>query len=459
MDRDPESQGWPLREYLQILVRRRWLALAAFVAVLATVAVGTYVQTPAYEAVARVLIDRQVPRVANVPDVVSTDDSAAFFRTQVRTQIEVIRSRPLVAKVIGPPGLADRSPGLATARDPIAAFLSAVLVEPVGETGVVGIRVTHRDPAFAAEAANALARAYVDHSLEQRLAAARQALAWLEPQVRQWETRVTASELALQKYRENADLVALEEKKTLAVRKLEEFNAAYIDAKTKRLEIEARLSELRKAAHDPELLETVALDSPLIQRLRGDLVTLEVKHSQLVRAYTDRYPEVLRVKAEIQETRGKIREEVGRALQGVESELKALRSREAAMAAAVTQHREEAQTLEKIKIQHASLHREAEANLQLYSSLLQRAKETSLTQGLDTTNVSILEEAVVPFTPTKPRTMLNMTIAVLLGLIVAPIVAFFVEYMDDIVRSPEQVEELGVPVFGQIPTFPSQRGA
>jgi uncharacterized protein involved in exopolysaccharide biosynthesis len=127
------------------------------------------------------------------------------------------------------------------------------------------------------------------------------------------------------------------------------------------------------------------------------------------------------------------------------------------MLGAVNQYRDEAQSLAKKEIQYGILKREADSNQQLYDVLLKRLKETGLSQGLDSSNVRIVEFAVTPTAPIKPRKVLNMAIGVMLGLGLGIGVAVFVEYMDDTVRAPGHVEDaIGVPVFALIPVIPSR---
>ena len=158
------------------------------------------------------------------------------------------------------------------------AFLKSVSVEPVRNTRLVEIRVEDTDPKLAAEIANAIASVYVHQNLELKLGAARDALTWLTTQVSDLKTKVNDSELTLQRYREQVGLVSAEEKQSLAAKKLAEFNGAYIDAKAKRLEMETRLGESGGSSEPPEVLESspIVLNNPLIQRLKGQLVELEV---------------------------------------------------------------------------------------------------------------------------------------------------------------------------------------
>ena len=445
-----------LREYVRVLRKHMWLMLACFVVVLGTVALGTYLQRPIFRATTRALLDREAPRVVNFQEAGPSGEPLEVFQTQV----QIIRSRPVGQRVIDTLDLKSKKPELALAADPVAAFLGSVSVEPVRNTRLVEIQVEDPDPKLAAEMANAVASAYVYQNLELKLSSARDALSWLTAQVSDLKTKVNESELALQRYREQAGLVQVEEKQSLGVRKLAEFNSGYIEAKARRLEMEARLAELRRASQQADAMESspLVMNNPLIQRLKGQLVELEVQRSKLLKTYRDKHPEIVKIQSQVDEISVKIKEEVGRLALSMESEYNALKARENAMLQAVNQYKDEAQSLGKKEIQLGILKREADSNQQLYDVLLKRLKETSLSQGLDSSNVRVIEAAIVPTNPVKPRKVLNLAIGVLVGLAVGVGAAFFLEYMDDTVSTPEQVERaLGVPVFSLIPVLSRTR--
>jgi uncharacterized protein involved in exopolysaccharide biosynthesis len=445
------SSGAHLRDYLRVLYRRKWLTAITFLAIMTSVAVATYLADPVYEGQAKLIIDRQAPRSASLPDPAPSDPNPEFFQTQV----QIIRSRPMAANVLTTLDFASKKPGLMAENDPATAWLQrSVKVTPVPNTRLIEIEVIDSDPQLAAAGANALARAYVAYSLEQRQAASRQAAEWLAPHVRSLEAKATESQLALHKSREEAELVSLGEKKTLAQRKLEELNSAYIATQPKRLEAEARMAELKKIQSDPELTSSVALDNEVIQKLKGDLAQLNVRHAQLLRVYTPKYPEVIQVATQIQEMKQRIQEEIATSVLSAQSELNVLKTRETSLLAAVNRQRDEVQVLEKKRAPQETLEREAKTNLDLYDTLLKRAKEMGLTQGSEVNNARIVEEAVVPDTPIRPNVRLNMTAGVVLGLVLAIALAFFVEYMDDTVYTAEQAEgSVGAPVFGRIPSL------
>jgi len=450
-----------LRNYLRVVQKHLPLLTSAFVVVVVTVGVATFLQRPVYRATTKVLIEREGGgRVVNFQEATPLSGEAAVESFQ--TQIQVIRSRPVIQQLIDSLTLLTRKPELARASDPVSSLLRRVSVEPVRGTRLVDIHVEDDDPKVAAELTNTLAHAYVNQNLNLKLQAARDALAWLTSQVNDLKEKVNTSEQSLQQYREESGLGSMEEKQGLTIKKLVDFNAAYIEAKARRLEMETKLAELKRAAQKPEELESspMVINHPLIQNLKAQIVTLEVQRSKLLNTYKEKHPEVVKTQSQIEEMRRRIREEVDRLVRSQDGEYNVLKAREAAMLAAVNQYRDETQSLSKKEIRHGILKREADSNQQLYDVLLKRLKETSLSQGLDNNNIRIVEPAMVPTSPVRPRRMLNMALAVVIGLAVGFSLVFFVEYMDNTVRTPEQAERtLGVPVLAVIPAFPPRRKA
>ncbi len=446
-----------LRDYLAVLWRRRWIFATAVIGVCGTVAVGTFLQTPKYQATAKVLIEHEAPRVVSFQEVAPLNATQDYYQTQY----EIMRSRPLVEKVMAQLGLPARRPELAKATDPVAAFLRGVTIEPVRNSRLVGISVEDRDPQMAAQTANLFASLYVEETIASRRDMARQAVSWLSDNLVEVKSKAQDAEVALQRYKEKAGLIAVEEKEDITVKKLEEFNSEYIAAKARRLELEAQLVELRRALQDRSQLEAapVIVQNTLIQKLRGDMIALQVRLSELKQTYTDKHPQVLKVRSQIDKINSEIGAEVSRIVRSTETEYSSLRAREDAMLAAVNQYKGEVQGLAKKQIDYGVLKREADTTQELYNLLLKRVKETSLEGGLPASNVRVVEEATVPLAPAKPNKPLNLAVGLLLSLLLGGAFAFFAEYMDNTVRNADDVVALtGLKVVAMIPLTAGLRG-
>ena len=450
------SEEIHLRDYLRVLSKRRWLAVATLVLVVAGTTIGTLVQTPIYEAAVRVLIDREPPRFVNIQEVQPLEVTSQDY---YQTQYEIIKSRPVIDRAIESLNLTRRMPGLANASDPARALLGVVQVEPKRNTRLVDIKVQDPNPELAVEVANAIARAYARFNLENKLNSTHEALVWLSEQMNELKAKVQDSEVALQKYREKAGIVGVEQQRNITAQKTVELNRSYLDAQAQRLGVESRLKELSSLAKGgvQSGLLLAYRDSPLIQKLLAESSDLEVQLSKALKMYKEKHPEVLKLRSQMEQVQERMRQEVQTTLKSVEAEYKVAKGREDALAGRLDTVKRETLDLNEKEIQYAVLQREVSSNQQLYDVVLKRVKETGLSGGLETNNVRIVEEARVPKNPVRPRVLQNILLALAVGLMLGCGLAFFVEYFDNTIKTPEEAQRyLGLPTLGMIPLFEPQ---
>jgi uncharacterized protein involved in exopolysaccharide biosynthesis len=446
-----------LRDYIRVLSKRRWLALGVFVAVVATVTTWTLLQTPIYEGSVKVLIDREPPRVVNIQEVQPLETTSQDY---YQTQYELIKSRPVIERAIESMNLTKRMPALIEATDPVEELLTVVKVEPKRNTRLVDIKAQDPSAELAAEVANGIAKSYARFNLENKLNSTRDALAWLSEQMNELKARVQDSEVALQKYREKVGIVGMDQQRNITGQKIMDLNRSFLDAQAQRLSVESRLRELQTLARgnvQSGLLMT-AKDNPLIQKLMADAADLEVQLSKALKTYKDKHPEVLKLRSQMEQVQERMRAEIATAMRAVEAEYRVAKGREDALAGRLEAVKREGLDLNEKEIQYSALQRETSSNQQLYDVVLKRVKETGLSGGLETNNIRIVEEARVPNTPVRPRAVLNITLAVVVGLMLGGGLAFLREYFDNTIKTPDQVERLlGLPTLGIVPVYEPRR--
>ncbi|MFQ5872379.1 MAG: GumC family protein [Dehalococcoidia bacterium] len=453
--RDEEENR--LRDCLQVLRKRRWMIVSVFIIVVATAAIRTYLQTPIYQATARVLIDPEPPKILNIQEVTPL---SARSQGYYRTQYELIKSRPVLEKVIEKLNMTRRLPKLAEAKDPVAVLLRSVVVAPKRGTRLVNIKFEHPDPELAAEVANTIAHMYTRNNLELKLKGAQEALAWLSEQMTELRAKVQDSSMALQNYRVKAGIMGLEEQRRITTGKIMNFNDAYLDAQAQRLTVEAKLKEIQAIARDPVGALTIftVADNPLIQKLKAEATDLKIELSKALKTYRHKHPKVLALRAQIREVQEKLDAEIQTMLQAINTEYRVARAREQALLRNVNKLKRQAQQLNEKEIEYEALQREVDSNKQMHETVLDRLKEMGVSGGLETNNIRVVEEAQVPKHPVKPRKSRNLILAVVIGLLGGIGLAFFLEYLDSTVRTPEEVERyLGFPVLGIIPLFEGKR--
>jgi uncharacterized protein involved in exopolysaccharide biosynthesis len=444
-----------LTDYLRILRKHRWLITGIFLVAVITAGVWTFQQTPIYQAAATVLIDPEPPKVLNIQDVTPIG-TTSWDPNYYPTQYEIIKGRAVVGKALEALNLKPRVAALSSEQE-LRSWLS---VEPRRNTRLVLVKVEHAEPALAAEMANAVATAYVQYNLELKMKGAREALSWLTDEASRLKAKVQESAVALQNYRVKAQILGLDEQRKITAQKIMDFNRGYLEAQAQRLSTGAKLQQLTEIARDKAGAQTIftVADNALIVKLKAETSDLETERSKLIKVYKEKHPEILKIDARIQQVQHRLDAEIQNMLRAVQTEYQVAKAREETLLNTVNQLRREGQDLSEKEIQYLALQRESETNQQLYDAVLKRLKETGVAGGLETNNVRVVEAAIAPTVPVRPRKIWNLGLSIAAGLGLGIAVAFALEYSNTTVRTPDDVERyLGLPVIGIVPRFQARR--
>ena len=396
-----------LTDYLRVLYKRRWVAIPTFLVILVVGVINTYRTTPIYEAHAQILIEKDTPRVAGLNDMFTQQDgwyNDEFYQTQYR----ILQSRSLARKAVktmqlgdhpaykrmistpppmtlaGAVGTAysaartaivgeapkaaapDVSPVPAASGETpqeaalVDVFLGALTVVPVRNSRLVELRFTSSEPQLAADMANALAKTYIEQNLEFKFNSSKEATDWLSAQMGEQRKKVGESEAALQRYKEQHDAVAVEDRQNIVVQRLGEMNAAVTKAKTTRIEKEALYNQL-KAMQTSGSIDSfpAVLANDYVQKIKGDLGDLQRQQAQLADKYGDRHPEMIKIRTAIQSTEAKLKNEIDKVVDSVKSEYESARAQEVSLAGALDSQKYEALSLNRKGIEYSVLQREA----------------------------------------------------------------------------------------------------
>ena len=474
-----------LLDYVRLLHKRRWTAGTAFLLVLATVTTYTFTVTPVYEAKTRLLIEADGPNVINFTEVIDEQRSKADY---YQTQYNILQSRQLARKTVDALQLWD-SPHLgashsdffpslfgygATGAAPkgqqnagetleqsrtIDRFLENLSVSPIRNSRLVDVKYRLADPELAMRVANAVAKNYIDQNLEYKFLASKEARDWLGERLNEQRRQVEAAETSLQKYREQNDAISLEDRENIVVQKLADLNGAVTQAKTERFQKQALYNQLQSLASGKKgSLDTfpAILSNTYIQQQKAELAQLQSQFTQLSEKLGDRHPEIIKVRTAIQLAQAKLDGEIGKVVQSVRNEYLAALAKENSLIAALDQQKSEAQGMNRKAIDYGVLDRDVQSSKQIYESLLQRAKETGVSSELKTSNIRIVDAAERPREPASPRKTLNLSLAIIVGGILAVALAFFFEYVDSRIKSPDEIRTyLGLSPLGMVPAIQS----
>lgn len=492
-----------LMDYVRVVYKRRWVAIPVFLAVLALGAINSYRTTPLYRASTQILIEKDTPKVGDLSTIFQQNDgwyNDDFYQTQyrilqsrslarktaeamrldqhpaLRRATEQVRSpwtiRGAIAGAIGfVKSLGGNAPAPPAAQaaakdpDPYGRYADVVLgaldVTPVRNSRLVDISMTSTDPQLATDLANAHARTYMEQNLEFRFSASKEATDWLEQQLAEQRKKVEASEAELQRYKEQHDAVAVEDRQNIVVQRLADLNSAATKAKTVRIEKEALYNQLKSIQNSNALDSFPAvLGNEYIQKLKSDLGDLQRVQAELSDKYGDRHPEMVKVRSAIQSAEAKLQIEIDKVVQSVRSEYETALAQERTFVGALEGGKAEALSLNRKGIEFSVLQRDAESNRQVYEALLQRTKETGISGELKASNIRVVDPAEVPGGPFLPRRQQDLTTAAFSGLVLALGLVFLFEYLDNRIKSPQELRaQLNVPFLGMVPSIDVKSGA
>ncbi|MFN7982728.1 MAG: polysaccharide biosynthesis tyrosine autokinase [Vicinamibacterales bacterium] len=467
------------RDILRIITRRRMTAVVTALCLALPLAAFVWTQPPVYSATARVMVgpdDRPV-RVGQ-----ATTAPPPVDLTTLQTEAQVVRSRAVLARtvdalklqerpsalVLAPSGLgrltalfktpvlsgAGASDGAAN-RDVLAdALMARVNVTLVPDTQLLDINVEASDPAFAAEAANAVAETYARQDVEARYQTVQENTTFLNERLAKQRAQVAASEAALQRYREQQNASSLQERQNMVVQRLGELNSAVTKAKTDRIAREEAYRQLSRIEDDPTALERapVILENAFIQTLKSDLAALERQEKQDAEKLGDRHPDMVRLRSTIKEAGDRLNAETRKAVDAVKSAYEAAVAQEQSLTEALEAQKQEAQDLDRKAVEYSALDREAAGNRQLFDSVLQDSKQTGLVSDVKSAHVRMVDEARVPDTPIRPAKRSQLVLVLFGSLLGAVLAAVGMEQMDPRVRLPDEISgRLGLAFMGYVP--------
>jgi capsular exopolysaccharide synthesis family protein len=471
-----------LRDYLWVIYKRRWTIIVFFAVLVTVVTILSFTLTPIYSATAEIIIEKENPNILDIKELYAIDTTAQDF---YQTQYKILESRFIAKMVIDKLGLKENhkfnpwagsdSKGIIDTlafwgRDDkdsneelqlVDRFIKGLSVEPVRNTRIARIHFESEDPVLAAQIADTVVEAYIEQTIESKIAAVHGATDYLSRKIEEQRNKLEESELLLQQYKEQYNIISLKEKENITVAKLAELNSDVIRAENVRIEAELRYQQAREIAGDPEQIETIitVVQNPFINKLKADEANLLNELSELSKKYGEKHPKIITVKEKLKATRESTNSEIIKIINSLKNEYNVALAKERSLESALEKQKEESQRLSKHAITYGVLLRDVETNRQMYEILLTRMKEAGISGGIQTTNVRVVDKADVPREPVKPRKGLNILLAVIVGLFGGTGIAFFIEYLDNAVKTPDDLKRaVGIPYMGPIPNFGLQDG-
>jgi capsular exopolysaccharide synthesis family protein len=441
-----------LRHYWHVILERRWLVIAAFCSVFALGLIYLFKAARIYQASTRIQIDRESDNVLNIKDVFSVDGREQDY---LQTQYKNLQSRTLVESVVAKLKL-DEDPRYSKSPDLPKAVSEDITIAPIRLSRLVDVKVQHPNPTQAAAIANALVETFIQQNLDQKMNKSIEALRWLQTEANTLQRDVEEKDLALQKYRVDKKMVSLEDSQNIVLQALKQAQADLDKARGEAAAAQKLDEEVARLLQDGRSIDAIpqVASNLLIQDLRKSLAEREALLANLLKRYKDKYPDVIRVREEIGSLKDSIQRESQKVRDAISAEAELARAKETSMAAELKKKEQESFELSQLRIEYGVLSRQADQSKLLYNVVLQRMKETDLTSKDKKQNMRVVDAAVVPRNPIKPRVVLTLFLSMAGGLGVAIGLAFFVNYLDDSIKNQDDIETyLRLAFLGYIPNI------
>ncbi|MFI5096542.1 MAG: GumC family protein [Candidatus Acidiferrales bacterium] len=455
-----------LYDYLLILRKQKWLILSFLLTIVTIVSIATFRMRPVYIATARIEVDREN---TNILPFQGSDSYAYMIDVEnyIETQSKILTSETLALQTLRNSGLAS-NPDFASGNGPseaiatgslanqkrppeISAFLGSLSVRRIPNSSLMEMSFESTDPQLAARMVNAHLETYIEQNYRRSYDATTQASRWLAGQLDELKIKVERSENARIEYERQNQIWAVDDKQNMTTQRLGDLSKELTDAQSDRIKKQA-LYEFAKSGE----LEAVPQlrDNAILQDMQRRRAELSIQYTEAVNQYGPNFPKVQRIQAQMKDVDQQITHQSKSIIVELENDYKAALQLEELRSKALDQQKVDTNVMSEKMVQYNILRREAEANKTLYEGLLTKLKEAGISAGLRSSNVRIVDPAMIPSSPARPAKARNIALAFLVGLVGGIGLALLREYLDNTVKTPDDVETLArLPSLAVVPAF------
>jgi uncharacterized protein involved in exopolysaccharide biosynthesis len=485
-----------LRDYVNIIRKRRLLVFSVFIIIFTGVLIITFASTPIYEASTRLLIEKAVASPL-VSDYSYVRQAPEFLQTQA----EIITSYPVARKVVEQLNLEETydsylagadetgfsfkaavswmkklyaTAGVITGSvfakevntapkveqdemsvvDAIAEVIrTEIMVEPIPDTKIIELSFESANPQLAAMIANATAEAYMNQLLEMKMEASNYNRKWMGMKGGEEADKLKRAKKALNDYMKANDIVTIEDRVAIVPQKMAELGSKLAQAETRENELATLYDKIRRSLNSSDELITIPViaDDPSLEKIRENVLRAEQNIIEQSKKYGRKHPVMIRAKSELKILQTKQNQEIGRIVKTVKNryELACFNTRD--LKDMLDKTKKEAISLNEKFIQYGILKREIENHQNLYNALISRTNEQNVTEQAQDINVWIVEKAQLPKLPSKPNKKRNILLGLIMALFGGVGLALFLEYLDNTIKTPDDIEErYELPVLSTI---------
>jgi len=444
-------------QFLRIVWAHRWLVLGVFLLIALAGVATTLLLPKQYTAETSLIVDIRIdPALGALAPALAAPSYMA-------TQIEVLKSERVASRAVKILGV-ERSPtavaqwrDATSAKIPLERYFAYVLqrglsVEPARGSNLIDLAYTASDPIFAQAAANAFAQAYMDVSVDLRVAPARQSASFLEKQASTLRANLEKAQATLSKFQQTKGILVTDER-------LDQEGARYASLMSQLSAAQAeRVETATRQRNSGGETSPDVLQSSSVQNLKAQLAAAQTKLSEASSLYGKNHPTRMQLEVQVSELQRQLAAETRRVSGGASVSNRGSSQKVAELQAMVEEQKQLLLSLRADKDQIAVYQRDVEAAQRAYDAVAQRLTQTGMEGQNDQANTRLLSPAVEPIEPSRPKILLGIVASLVGGLVAGLAAAMIREALDRRVRRPEDlIVTAGVPVIGVLRPAGSSR--
>ncbi len=441
-----------LRHYWHVMLERRWLVVTTFISVFVLCLVYLYKADKIYSATARLQIDREQDNVLSLKEVLSV---SGIDQDYLQTQYKKLASRSLIESVFKKLKL-DEDLRYKDRQDKLKAFTADLTISPIRLSRLVDVKVEHTSPNKASEIANTLADLFVENNINYKKAKTMDVVMFLRAEETKAAEKLALSEKDIQDYRQEKNIVSLDSERNTVFLALAQSQEAYAKAKSEAKTFQTTVEELDKHIAEGKTLETFPMIGNDIQvkQTQVQWVGLENELAGLLKRYKEKHPNVITARSKVAAAKESVQTAARQVADSLRSQARIAKRNEEGQLGAYKDWEDRQMRWNEAKMKYDVLNRKAQSNKLLYDQILVKMKELEIAGSDTANNIRVVDPAIVPLKHIKPRVVLTLLLGLFCGVGMAVGLAFFVNYLDDSIKSQDDVETyLRLPFLGYVPNI------
>jgi uncharacterized protein involved in exopolysaccharide biosynthesis len=464
---EEQSQPVSLRNVLTVLFKRKHIILIFFITVVLVVTAGSFLMPKIYEAESKLLVEKEIDSEKSLLFRMNLSQGYNNYDF-INSEIEILNSYPVAARVVDrfKTYLIDDDTLSLSENEKIQRFEKAVTkfrkkieIENPKNSTILTIRYENQDPKLSSEIVNDFVNTYISYRAE--ISSESDTYKFFQDQMNLADQKLRDLEQTQANFKEQKNVGSPDAQRAILMTRIADYEKSLTTVQTKRIGKEAKLAVFREQLENGESINipsTETSDSPsrekYIAKLKGDLLDMEIRKEQLLQKFTPQYKEVIDLENQIKLTKAKIENEIEQIIEMEETAVRALRAEEQILRRQIDNIKNELRNMAQNEYEYNQISRGIEDEREVYSMLRKQREEArlSLAKLEKGVKINIISQAVEPTEPVKPKKLLNIVLALFLGLFGGLGLAFFIEYFDHTVSTPDELEKyVGINSLGSVP--------